>query len=59
MSQDDAAWGLEKLQRIIDQWNARRELIFSVSFLQFTLIANHGPHTIIGPGGTLMYRFVR
>lgn len=46
----DAAWGLEKLQRLIDQWNARRELIFSHSFTQFNLQANHGPHTI-GPGG--------
>ena len=46
----DAAWGLEKLQRLIDQWNAREELIFSHSFLQFNLQANHSPHTI-GPGG--------
>lgn len=46
----DAAWGLEKLQRQIDQWNARRELIFSTSFNLYTLLANHAPHTI-GPGG--------
>jgi hypothetical protein len=50
LSSQDAAWGLEKLQRLIDQWNARRELIFSHSFLEFTLQANHAPHTI-GPGG--------
>lgn len=46
----DTAWGLQKLQRLIDQWNARRELVFAVSFLQYTLQANHAPHTI-GPGG--------
>lgn len=50
LTAQDAAWGLEKLQRLIDQWNARRELIFSTSFTLYTLLANHGPHTI-GPGG--------
>jgi hypothetical protein len=47
---EDAQWGLEKLQRAIDQHNARREMIFSHSFLVFTLQANHAPHTI-GPNG--------
>lgn len=47
---EDLQWGLEKLQRIIDSWNARQELIFSVSFEVFSLIANHAPHTI-GPSG--------
>jgi hypothetical protein len=47
---EDAAWGLEKLQRLIDQFNARRELIFSVGFNLYNLQANHAPHTI-GPGG--------
>lgn len=42
--------GLEYLQRLIDQWNAREELIYNVSFDEYTLIANHQPHTI-GPGG--------
>jgi hypothetical protein len=50
LSGQDGAWGLQKLQRLIDQWNARRELIYSISFLQFTLIGNHAPHTI-GPNG--------
>lgn len=49
-SAEDSAWGLEKLQRAIDQHNARREMIFSVTFVEFTLQANHAPHTI-GPGG--------
>jgi hypothetical protein len=48
---EDAGWGLQKLQRLIDQWNARRELIYSIGFQQFTLVANLAPHTI-GPGGT-------
>lgn len=47
---EDAEWGLEKLQREIDQFNARRELIFSYGFALYTLKANHAPHTI-GPGG--------
>jgi len=46
----DGAWGLEKLQREIDQFNARRELIFNVGFTQYTMLANHSPHTI-GPNG--------
>lgn len=45
-----AAWGIEKLQRLIDQFNAREELIFNETFARFTLIPNHAPHTI-GPGG--------
>lgn len=47
---EDAAWGLQKLQRLIDSFNARRELIFSMNFKQFTTTANLAPHTI-GPGG--------
>lgn len=50
LSPQDGAWGLEKLQREIDQFNARQEMIFSHSFLQFNLQANHAPHTF-GPGG--------
>lgn len=47
---DDASWGLQKLQRLIDSFNAQRATIFSHQFLKFSLQANHGPHTI-GPGG--------
>jgi hypothetical protein len=47
---EDSAWGLQKLQRELDQMNAREEIIFSHAFTLFTLIGNHGPHTI-GPGG--------
>lgn len=47
----EALWGLELLQRIIDQWNAKRAMIFSVGFYAYNLVANLGPHTI-GPTGT-------
>lgn len=45
-----AVWGLEKLQRLIDQVNGREELIYNVGFQVFTLTPNHSPHTL-GPGG--------
>lgn len=47
----EALWGLEVLQRIIDQWNAKRALIYDVSFTTYNLVANLAPHTI-GPTGT-------
>lgn len=47
---EDTGWGLEKLQRLFDQWNARREIIFSRRFDLYNLTPNHAPHTI-GPGG--------
>lgn len=50
LSARDAQWGLEKLQRLIDQFNTNQQLIFNVNFTQFNLQANHAPHTI-GPGG--------
>lgn len=58
----DALWCLEKMQRIIDQWNAVRELIFSVGLQTFTIPPNTAPVTI-GPTGALVpsdgYRPVR
>ncbi len=50
VSPADLSVAMPRLQRWIDQVNARRELIFSISFLKFTLLANHAPHTI-GPNG--------
>lgn len=50
VSAADLAVGMTRLQRWIDQVNARRELIYSISFQVFTLTANHAPHTI-GPQG--------
>ena len=50
MSALEASWGLEKLQRLIDSYNAIREIIFNVGFNLFTMQASHNPHTI-GPAG--------
>jgi len=50
VSPDDAGVALPRLQRWVDQINARRELIFSVLFSTFNLKANTAPHTI-GPNG--------
>lgn len=52
VSAAEALWGLELLQRLIDQWNAKRSMIYAVEFDLFTLTANLGPHTI-GPTGVL------
>lgn len=50
VSAADLSVAMPRLQRWIDQVNARRELIYSISFLVFTLTGNHAPHTI-GPNG--------
>jgi hypothetical protein len=50
LNAEDGATGLEELQRGIDSFNARREMIFNVSFTRYVMKANHTPHTI-GPGG--------
>ena len=47
----DQAWGLQKLQRLIDRWNARRPMVYTTTFTPFSLVANLAPHTI-GPTGT-------
>jgi hypothetical protein len=44
----DAAPGLRKLQRLIDQWNARRINVYNVGFQTYQLVANKAPHSI-GP----------
>lgn len=41
---------MPRLQRWIDQVNARRELIYSISFNLYNTLPNHAPHTI-GPTG--------
>lgn len=46
---DDAADVLQKLQRLIDTFNAREPLIYNVNFQTFTIIPNTQPITI-GPG---------
>lgn len=50
VSAADLSVAMPRLQRWVDQVNARRELIYSISFLLFNLIPNHAPHTI-GPNG--------
>ena len=51
LSSDDQAWVLQKLQRLIDTYNARRVMIYTTTFTSFALVANLAPHTI-GPAGT-------
>lgn len=48
-SLEDAAWVLQKMQRLLDRYNAQEMMIYSVDFLVFTLNAGPGPVTI-GPG---------
>lgn len=50
-SSDDYAWVLQKLQRVIDTFNAKRPMVYANTFSTFTLVANLAPHTI-GPTGT-------
>lgn len=50
-SSDDQAWVLQKLQRVIDTFNAKRTMVYANIFSTFTLQANLTPHTI-GPTGT-------
>jgi len=50
LSNDDQAWCLQNLQVLIDEWNARRPMIYNVNFTQYTLPANIVPVTI-GPNG--------
>lgn len=50
-SAEDAQWGLTKLQRIIDRYNARLPMIYNVNFTIFTMPAQGNPFTI-GPGAT-------
>lgn len=50
-STEDGAWVLQKLQRLIDRYNAKEAMIYSVDFQVFTLNPGPGPVTI-GPGAT-------
>lgn len=52
-SNEDQSWILEKLQRLIDQYNARVTMIYNVNFTLFTLNPPATPETptTIGPGG--------
>lgn len=48
----DAAWCLQKLQRVIDRWNARAPMVYNVNFSRWTIPINTAPITI-GPGANL------
>jgi hypothetical protein len=49
----DAQFCLNKLNRLIDVWEARRVYVYNVQFTLWTLTPNLNPHTI-GPGGTFV-----
>lgn len=51
LSAEDLTFGLRKLNRILDNWNAQREAVYAASFNSYTLTPNLTPHTI-GPSGT-------
>ncbi len=53
LSSDDQAWVLQKLQRVIDTYNAKRTMVYANLFSAFTLTANLAPQTI-GPTGTFV-----
>lgn len=48
---EEAGDVLGKLQRVIDRFNARRPMVYSVNFTEFTLPVNTQP-IAIGPGAT-------
>jgi hypothetical protein len=52
-STDDEQWVLQKLQRLIDRFNARETMVYNVNFSVFTLNPPATPldPTTIGPGG--------
>jgi len=49
-SPEDLAVALDKLNRLVDNWNADRQLIYASLTFIGVLIPNHAPHTI-GPIG--------
>ncbi len=51
-SNDDQVWVLQKLQRLIDRYNARQPMVYNVNFATYTILANTNPVTI-GPGGDI------
>lgn len=57
-SPEDAALGLNKLNRIFDNWNADKKGVYAWNFAPFTLTPNLSPHTI-GPTGATFAATVR
>lgn len=52
-SNDDQAWVLQKLQRVIDTFNAKRTMVYANTFQSFTLTPSI-PFQTIGPTGNLV-----
>lgn len=50
---EDADYGLSKLNRLLDRWNAKGSASFATAFTAFTLTPSLSPHTI-GPTGTFV-----
>lgn len=53
-----ATFALRWLNRIINQWNAKREAVYCELFTSFTLVPNLSPHTI-GPSGATFTMAIR
>lgn len=51
LSPEDAAFGLGKLNRLFDNWNADRKAVYCSRFSTFAFTPGLNPHTI-GPTGT-------
>ena len=47
---EELSANLDELNRLIDLWDAKRQLIYAVNFAEYTLIPNKAPMTI-GPTG--------
>ena len=43
---EDAALGLNKINRLFDSWNAQSQFIYGTLLFQGTLTPNHNPHTL-------------
>jgi hypothetical protein len=52
-SAEDMAYGLSKLNRLLDQWNARRLYVYSIGFNTYNLTANVQIY-LIGPTGAFV-----
>jgi hypothetical protein len=48
LAPEQMAWGLGKLNRLLDRWNANPRASYRGGFASYTLTASHQPHTI-GP----------
>lgn len=52
-SAEDAAFGLRRLNQLLDSWNAERDAVYADVFASGTLTPSLSPHTI-GPTGTIV-----